>query len=239
MSWGEVSKINEHARGREFNNSYIFEGTSTKTWNVPFTGYYKIIVVGAGGTGAIVNKSTGGGSQHQSYAEFAGGGAGGVAIKTILLNSSTTFQYIPTTSQIEFKTSSTVSPVDMIATNGGNGTATSSTLTGGAGGTATGGDFNYTGCTGTLFDGEFSGSVTGAPLGCFISQLSKRVEKIGFDYDSDGVHYALKATSGYSILGHGAGDGFATKSSGGVYALFSVQNEKQTGCVIVMPLEKV
>lgn len=237
MNWGEVYKINEHARGREFNNSYIFEGTSTQNWNVPFNGYYKIIVVGAGGTGA--SKGIFSGSSMVDK-ETAGGGAGGVAIKTILLNSSTTFQYIPTTTQIEFKTSSTATPVDMIATNGGNGTATGSKLTGGAGGTATGGDFNYAGCTGTLLEGQGNGSVVGASLGCFIQGLSSRVEETRLDDDSSGDrYYALKVTSGYGILGHGAGDGWSKIKGSTALSPIAVQNEKQTGCVIVIPLEKV
>ena len=236
MSWGEVYKINEHAREREFNNSYIFEGTSTQNWNVPFNGYYKIIVVGAGGVGETSARTTGGGSQTQYYYECAGGGSGGVAIKTALLNTSEAFRYSPSTSQIRFLSTAALTPIDMIATNGGNGTATSSTVTGGAGGTATGGDFNYTGLKGAT--GE---SVAGASVGCFIPELMQKTDNLAYWWN-DGVtkEYAvgLKATSGYGILGHGAGDGITTTLPNRQGRYFS-QTEKQTGCVIVIPLEKV
>ena len=179
MSWGEIYKINEHARGREFNNSYIFEGTSTRNWTVPFTGYYKIIVVGAGGTGA--SKGIFSGSSMVDK-ETAGGGAGGVAIKTMRLGAGDDYIISISSGDVWFD--------DVMTANGGS----NGTSSGGTGGTATGGDFNYTGGNGS--------SSSGGSVSCYIAGLMDKTE---YYTQESNTSSATDISNGYGILGHGAG----------------------------------
>lgn len=226
MSWAEVHKMSSDMADRQYNNIEII--TSSKTWTAPHAGYYKVIAVGAGGSCDTYRQISG----RTTYSYVATGGSGGVAIKTIKAN--TTDQYIVTITN-----TTTMFDMDVQVTAGGNGLADSASLTPGAGGTATGGDYNYPGLSGKTAHGDnYSSGATrqgfaeGASVGCFIPELCTKEKKYGITSDDIKTISAF-ASSGYGILGYGAGSGGYND-----YDL-TITTPKQASCVIIIPLEKM
>lgn len=163
MSWAEVHKIDESARLRAYNGLFIIE--SPLTWTVPQSGYYKVIAVGGGGDWG-------------SY----GGGAGGVAIKTMRLGAGDDYIISISSGDVWFD--------DVMTANGGS----KGTSSGGTGGTSTGGDYNYTGGNGS--------SSSGGSVGCYIAGLMDKTE---YYTQESNTSSATDISNGYGILGHGAG----------------------------------
>lgn len=126
--------------------------TKSGTFTTPITGWYKIWVCGAGGTGGI----SGGGNALAA----AGGGAGGLAYKLIYLSSGTAITITVGAGSFIFTqqngvaggaSSVNATGLSMTANGGGGGNYSVAALVqanGGAGGTASGGDFNWTGGAG-------------------------------------------------------------------------------------------
>ena len=110
--------------------------TKNGTFTVPQTGNYKLTAIGKGGDGGKAYCTTASG-----WRSGGGGGAGGAAVKTVKLSKGAS--YAVTVSSAVSSFGSLVS-----ATAGGNGgyvkEYADSNGAGGAGGTGTGGDKNYT-----------------------------------------------------------------------------------------------
>jgi len=151
MSWAEVKKVNSNMKtplNTQIANAMYqtaFLITTTQTWVVPKTGLYKIICVGAGGSGGNYSTQTG------------TGGAGGVAIKNIQLTQGDSYN-------LTVGSTASFSNICSATSGGGN------SWTGGTGGIATGGDTNYTGNNGNTINAYTT--VLGASVGCFIQSLS-------------------------------------------------------------------
>lgn len=146
MSWAETLMLQEAQRERSFNTMYVL-GVS-QTWTAPKSAYYKIICIGAGGTGKYYYQS--GIGYRKGY-----GGGGGVAIKTKSLQKG---------EKLTVTIGSSASCDGMTATSGGNGEANNRGSSDGSGGTANGGDENYTGLNG--------GGGNGGSVGCMIAGLA-------------------------------------------------------------------
>lgn len=214
MSWAEVQKFNECARQNTINGALVIE--NSKTWTAPKTGYYKIIVVGGAGHNRKNNSA--------SSPNVAGGGAGGVAIKTMKIMAGTAYVItIDTTSSDNF--TATSFGTEIVANSGTAGTLSGANANpiAGVGGTATGGDYNYKGENGAT---STNGTLQGASVGCFIPGITDRQEFV-YQTEYDGDATSTHLFSGYGILGHG-----------GCYSLDTVYypNDRQTGCVVIIPL---
>ena len=146
-------------------------GTS-KTFTAPLTGRIKVIITGGGGQGAFVANNTD--VIRNNVGDGTGGGAGGYSEKTFAVTAGETFTVTIgaggattlapndiTTTRVgnnggnsSFVTASAAASVNMAANGGGGGQIQSGanssayTVAGGAGGTASGGDFNYPGGAG-------------------------------------------------------------------------------------------
>lgn len=143
----------------------------SKTWTAPLTGRIKVILTGGGGQGAFLANSNG--SAAFNYGDATGGGAGGYSEKTfnvtagetfvvtigaggssaIAVNSINTSRAGNNAGNSSFVTASAAVSVNMVANGGGGGQYSASTTSpvttaGGLGGTASGGDLNYTGGAG-------------------------------------------------------------------------------------------
>lgn len=187
MSIGELAMLvndnfdkplNQQIREMQYIGSYVF--TSSTTFTPDKSGYYKVIVIGAGGDYDEVG--------HGSDTLYASGGAGGVAIKNMHLLS--TQEY---TIDIKYYGNSTFNN-ELAATAGGDGDAYP-TEKGGAGGTASGGDFNYDGLGGTVSVGN---PPKGGSVGVFIP----------------GLMLPYSTETGLGILGYGIG-GTSEDAAGG------------------------
>ena len=179
MSIGELAMLvndnfdkplNQQIREMQYIGSYVF--TSSTTFTPDKSGYYKVIVIGAGGANDKVG--------HSGDTTYASGGAGGVAIKNMHLLS--TQEYT-----IDIKYRNSTFNGNLVATAGGNGDAfPPSSATGGAGGTASGGDFNYDGLRGTV---RVNNPPKGGSVGVFIP----------------GLMLPYSTETGLGILGYGIG----------------------------------
>lgn len=144
---------------------------ASKTFTSPITGRIKVIITGGGGQGAfLANKNA---SVESQEGDATGGGAGGYSEKTFAVTAGETFTVTVgaagdttlspndvNSSRVgndggnsSFVTASAAVSVNMVANGGGGGqfsAATNSAVTtaGGTGGTASGGDFNFTGGAG-------------------------------------------------------------------------------------------
>ena len=143
----------------------------SKTFTAPVTGTIKVIVTGGGGQGGfLANKNA---TPNSNFGDATGGGGGGYSEKTFAVTAGETFTVTigaggssalavndinsnrvgNAGANSSFVTASAAVSVNMAANGGGAGQysdATSSAVTtaGGTGGTASGGDFNYTGGAG-------------------------------------------------------------------------------------------
>ena len=144
----------------------------SKTFTAPLTGRIKVIITGGGGQGAFVANASG--TPTSNVGDGTGGGAGGYSEKIFNVTAGETFTVTigsggATTLAMNdinstrvgnnggnttFVTASAAVSVNMTANGGGGGQIQSGantgayTVAGGAGGTASGGDFNYTGGAG-------------------------------------------------------------------------------------------
>lgn len=211
MSWGEVYKINsnmnrainEQLRDMMFRPLRII--TTTGTYTPEKTGLYQVICVGSGGDGNVWDSGN-----HYS----AGGGGGGVAIKTIRLESTTSYNVTVST---------TASFGNILSATSGAGGSTPT------GGTASGGDYNFTGETGAK--GSLKNDVytvsRGGSVGVVISGLSRQ---ISYTTTSGTFHIY-----GEGILQYGGG-GAATGSYNSGEDKW-VEDAGQPAAVIIIPLE--
>lgn len=173
--------LNEQARELAYAGSYLFE--SYTTFIPDNSGWYKIIVVGAGGAG---DARYGTGSKYYT----ASGGSGGVAIKTMHLLKEQSYQVEVSNFQSSFDGT-------IVATAGTDGDTLSSTSS--KKGTAIGGDFNYNGQ-----DGEAGSNAVSKPrnVSVYIPGLMEKTRHI----INDEGEYAELFT-GVGILEHGASGG--------------------------------
>lgn len=206
--------LNEQARELAYAGSYLF--VSSRSFIPDKTGWYKVIVVGAGGESDSHNPSNG-----TNY--LATGGSGGVSISTVHLKSSETYSIEVESTQSSFNNI-------MIATAGTAGIAyPSSSRDAGDGGIASGGDFNYSGLSGniTSFNYYDLRGLAGSDVGVYIPELMRR-ETIAVSYtNSNDQINTGQLYSGYGILGYGAsnGEGYANVTP------------IKGGCVLIIPLE--
>ncbi len=211
MSWAETIKINsnmgvpinEQIRNNRFLPIKIID--STGTYTPEKSGYYKVICIGKGGDSYVKKRS---GSNN--YYDVSLGGAGGVAIKTYHLNNTQSYT-INITTDVTFNS-------ELSATRGTSGSSISS----GAAGTATGGDYNYTGLTGEGYTTP-GDNFDGASVGCYIAELSKN-----FMFSSGGV----TVSSGTGILNYGYSGGIIVTADNDMI----VQSSGGCACIII-PLE--
>lgn len=225
MSWGETYKINsnmkkplnEQLRDLKFQPVRII--TTTGTYTPEKNGIYKVICVGAGGNGAAYCRDN-------NYRAASGGG-GGVAIKTLnLLKSSTYNVTVGTTASFSYGSNS------LSATAGSNAAAGSGSASVGTGGTASGGDYNYTGTNGNK-DESNRAIIQPGSVGVCISDLfcskSAWVTVAGGSWE-------LKY--GDSILGYGgSGNGFVCYYSTVAAEQGSSITNGLPAAVIIIPLE--
>ena len=232
MGWSEVFKINSNLKKplnkqiQDMKFQPVRVITATGTYTPEKTGLYKIICVGAGGNGYCGNSSYYGG---------ASGGGGGVAIKTMTLSSSTNYSVTVNTGTASFAYSGGA----ITALPGG--TPTSIYITPdaiGVGGTASGGDYNFTGEDGS-YTGKNIADIAPRPgsVGVFISDLSKPSYVVGHTFSSSytGVP-TIEYQYGGSILGYGGG------GTGASYYVSSTNRGShsksgQPAAVIIVPME--
>ena len=215
MSWAEVMKINDNVKKPL--NQQIREArflplriiTATGTYTPEKTGVYKVICVGAGGSS----------SNSSANYRTGGGGGGGVAIKTLKLLSTTSYNVtVGTTASFAYDATA------ITATGGANGSTTN--YTGGTGGTGSGGDYNYTGEKASY--STTSGTIVqGGSLGVFISELS--VVKSTTVYYKEEVRNVQYGTS---LLGYGGGASAVDGTSEYVVTMSGLP-----AAVIIIPLE--
>ena len=200
MSIGELAMLvndnfdkplNQQIREMQYIGSYVF--TSSTTFTPDKSGYYKVIVVGAGGaydyTGTTGNVC------------YASGGAGGVAIKNMHLLS--TQEYT-----IDIERNNSTFNGNLVATAGGKGDSfPTSSATGGAGGTASGGDFNYDGLWGTV---RVNNPPKGGSVGVFIP----------------GLMLPYSTETGLGILGYGIGGTFGAAAGGAAIIIIPLELEE-------------
>lgn len=218
----KVQGINNHLNDLKYQSIRII--TATGTFKPEKTGKYKVICVGAGGAGNSYRSN-------DSAHALASGGGGGVSIKTLRLLSTTSYNVtVSTTASFTHESGS------LTATAGSTGTP--SNTTGGTGGTASGGDFNYIGTNGTSFYANTSSNKRICPspgsVGVFISDLSRSVEStwliINAEYGTCQIRY------GNSILGYG-GAGSAVADINDSSKMESVTVSGLPAAVIIVPIE--
>ena len=214
MSWAEVKKINDNVKrplNKQIRDS-LYKGiqiiTKSTTWKASRDGYYKIIVVGSGGATGTTNSGL-----SPTYHHIATGGGGGVAIKTL---------YTTTENSHTITISADASFDSITAYCGGSGNAYSSVP--GAGGTASGGDENYTGLSGkyqretsNYWDSHF---LHGGDVGVMIPE-----------FITSGVLYHAYlngsiATITTNLMGYGLAGSYG-----------GVESYAKGACVIIIPLE--
>ena len=227
MSWMEVFKINNNIRKPL--NSLIVDSTynpirvvTVSTTYIPErSGLYRVICVGAGGDSIV--KTSG------SYAYCSGGGGGGVAIKDLYLTKSSSYN---------ITVSTTASFANQLTATAGA-TPTINTSTGAwgypTGGTATGGDKNYTGQQGVyerITRTDAGASFDGGSVGVDIADLTR--QRISNDTRGNQLTY------GRSILNYGGGAPASDTSyvnSEGSAVKRTFTNFGLPAAVIIIPIE--
>ena len=223
MSWGEVYKINSNMKKplneqlRDFEFQPVRIITTTGTYTPEKNGTYRVICVGAGGNGASYANGTNN--------RAASGGGGGVAIKTLkLLKSSTYNVTIGTTASFSYDSNS------LTATAGSNADAGGGSAIVGKGGTASGGDYNYPGTSGSTSEADRAIIQPGS-VGVYIGCLSQ--SKTAWAVVNGNV---AELRYGDSILGYGgSGNGFSDGPASSSYG--KAETAGLPAAVIIIPLE--
>lgn len=232
MSWGEVFKINknmkralnEQLRDLKFQEIKII--TSSGTYTPTKTGLYKVICVGAGGDGKYATTAGRYGG--------SGGGGGGVAISTLNLSSSGSYT-VTVSSTASFVYSDEIT---LTATAGGMGDGYSY---GGSGGTASGGDNNYSGTSGSYVNETTFQAPPAGSVGVAISGLTRSpatyVSTLTYTYSSTTTTYIVNFIYGDSILNYGGGGTGAAGGSGNAGSYTSYATAGKPAAVLIVPLE--
>lgn len=209
MSWGEVSKINSNFNLalNEQARELAYAGSYLFTADTAFS-------PDKTGWYKIIVVGAAGKSRSVSNGNREVGASGGVVIATRRLGSSASYAVTAGSGASSFTYSS-----DDVMTAGRGGDYDD-----GTGGTASGGDFCYAGKSG--YSSSTSSVCIGRDVGVFIPGLS--VQNTGALSDSD--YGAALVNSGYGILGFGA-------SAGASYRPTGAGPFKDTGCVLIIPLE--
>lgn len=217
MNWVDIFETLEIVRNNSFSNIYMFEETTT--FIAPETGYYKIICVGAGGAANANQYSTSGSAE---VANTYSGGAGGVAIKTKRIEKNSTVSIIIS--------SAGVASCDGMTANAGE----DGKSAGASGGTANGGEYNYTGGSGISKETNKYGSnyvsSNGGSIGCIIPGIMSKDDIVLIDSE-----FGTKAYSGWGILGHGGGAGACAAKQNSSYPQI-IKGLSQPAAVIIIPL---
>ena len=182
--------------------------TASTTYKPEKTGTYMIICVGEGGDGKFVVSNMRG----------LGGSAGGVAIKTMRLLSTTSYN-------VTVEGTSSFGTI-LSATAGGN--------SGGDGGTGTGGDTNYTGEIGESQETYTMDKPTRAgSVGIAVVGMNYHLNTMGcFD---DGVIFTMPY--GGNILGYGGGGSAIAHRTTVEKDDVGFQQSGLPGAVIIIPIE--
>lgn len=220
MSWGEVFKINNNIK-KPFNEllcdamyTPIRIITTTGTYTPERTGKYRIICIGAGADSNY--------SLYSSTFYLGGGGAGGVAIKDMRLLSSDSYNVTIGT---------TASFGNTLTATGGTQYrySSSSAIIEPVGGTASGGDYNYTGgsgITGKTASPNSVDSVNGGSVGVDIGELTRQ-----YVFNN---RVNTERRHGKSILRYGGGGSHSIVKDNGDH------HSKGTGfpaAILIIPLE--
>ena len=219
----------------------------SKTFTSPLTGRIKVIITGGGGQGAFVANSNQ--YPNQNYGDGTGGGAGGYSEKifnviagdtftvtigaggatTLAMDSISSTRVGNNGGNTTFVTASAAESVNMTANGGGGGQIQSGantsayTVAGGVGGTASGGDFNYTGGAGgsiTRIASNNANAMTTGGGAVALYGSAYRGGNIDISLDLSG-YYLIGATGGAGVGGNGGDIDFnvlehrAAISSGG------------------------
>lgn len=192
-----------------FSNAVIY--TTSTTFVAPYTGVYRVRVVGGGGSGGST------GSTGATNRKATGGGAGGLAIKLLQLtagNSYTVTVGAGGTAATSTTTATNGNPggtssfsgtgISTITANGGGGGPASNgsaSLAGASGGTASGGDINITGGGSGTASGTNPAATGGGAVGW---------RGVGY---SSGDASATGFTAGSGGAGIGGASGIATATS--------------------------
>ena len=235
----------------------------SKTWTSPVTGRIKVILTGGGGQGAFLANANS--TVPFNYGDATGGGGGGYSAKTfdvtagetfvitlgaggssaIAVNSITTSRAGNAGGNSTFVTGTAVASVNMAANGGGAGqysAATSSIVTtaGGTGGTASGGDVNYTGGAGGTISravgNQYNCATTGGgsvslygtafhggdiTMTVFFSSASKHMASGGAGVGGHGADILVDETTNYAYRSPG---GSATKDGSGTKVALGTSN---------------
>ena len=218
MSWGEIGCINSNMKKtlneqlREHSFTILKVITETGTYTPEKTGLYRIICVGAGGNG-VNNTST------STYLSIGGGG-GGVAIKDMVLSSTTSYNVTVSTTASFGSLLTAEAGLTLV----GNYSTTTQSPNGG---TASGGDYNFQGEAGrggNIYRDNLTtiGGSVGVVIGELLSHHNETTRGGALAY-------------GNSIWGYGGGGSAIVFENGNSYT-----NETTAGlpaAVIIIPLE--
>ena len=219
MSWGEVFKVNNKIKKPI--NKLLFEKkyfpirviTTTGTYTPEKTGLYRVICVGAGGDGFY--------RTYNNNFTNCGGGGGGVAIKDMTLTSTTSYNATISTTASFGSTLTATAGLKAVNTESAGYTQYP------IGGTASGGDYNFTGETGEYDTiNKANNNSRGGSVGVVIGELMS-------------YRYSLRRSGlvayGDSLLGYGGGGTSST-----LYENSSSTNFTEVGlpaAIIIIPLE--
>ncbi len=216
MSWAKVFAVNSNMRKslNEIMREMMYRPTrvitASGTYTPEKTGIYKVICIGAGGKGGYSSSSN-------TYGASSGGG-GGVAVKDIRLEKTTSYSVTVSTTA-SFSTYLT-------ATSGARGSSSTSIA---SGGTAVGGDYNYTGGAGRCTGEQSSDRPKGGSVGVVFPEMHRTLY---YRYND-----TIELEYGDSILSYGGGgSGWGNyNASTNTYAGYGCDG--LPAAILVIPLE--
>ena len=213
--------------------------TESQTYTARRTGIADVICIGAGGCGG----SSGVGNALPVVCNITGGGAGGYSRKRIPITAGDTFTVVvgaggedatrmPGASNYENGTAGGESTFDhatatatiALDSNGGAGgignatsTASGATYAGGAGGTASGGDVNFTGGRGGTITRSNNASNMGnfATGGGAVAVFGQAFNGGDINFTQNGTTQTIAATGGAGVGGDGGNVAYGTSTTNG------------------------